>query len=184
MRGSDKLLEEIDGEPILVRQVRRALATGDEVLVPVSRDHPARAAALDALKNRRLRVIPVDGREGMAVSLRTAAAHCSAMHTEPAGLMVLLADMPELDTPDLNAMTAAFRAAPDAVHRAAGEDGMPGHPVIFPRRLFGRLTALTGDDGAKSVLQVEKVHLHPLPGRRALVDLDTPEDWAAWRAGR
>jgi hypothetical protein len=24
----------------------------------------------------------------------------------------------------------------------------------------------------------------PTAGRAALVDLDTPEDWAAWRAGR
>jgi molybdenum cofactor cytidylyltransferase len=26
------------------------------------------------------------------------------------------------------------------------------------------------------------VHLVPLKGDRALVDLDTPEDWADWRA--
>jgi molybdenum cofactor cytidylyltransferase len=43
---------------------------------------------------------------------------------------------------------------------------------------------LTGDTGAREVLKrhSDRVHLVPLKGDRALTDLDTPEDWAAWRA--
>jgi CTP:molybdopterin cytidylyltransferase MocA len=43
---------------------------------------------------------------------------------------------------------------------------------------------LSGDEGAKRILSQEasRVHLVPLADDRALVDLDTPEDWAAWRA--
>jgi molybdenum cofactor cytidylyltransferase len=56
--------------------------------------------------------------------------------------------------------------------------------VLFPADLLPELAALTGDTGAREVLtrHATRVHLVPLKGDRALVDLDTPEDWADWRA--
>jgi CTP:molybdopterin cytidylyltransferase MocA len=55
---------------------------------------------------------------------------------------------------------------------------------LFGRRFFETLAGLTGDRGAREVLReaAEFVTDVPTPGRAAVVDLDTPEDWAAWRA--
>ncbi|MGB3754105.1 MAG: hypothetical protein WA954_09435, partial [Parerythrobacter sp.] len=66
--------------------------------------------------------------------------------------------------------------------QATAADLTPGQPVIFPRRLFPALAELQGDVGGRAVLTREVVVTVPLAGRRALVDLDTPEEWAAWRA--
>ena len=46
------------------------------------------------------------------------------------------------------------------------------------------LMTLKGDEGAKSVIVRHRARLRlvPLPARHATTDLDTPEDWAAWRA--
>ena len=65
--------------------------------------------------------------------------------------------------------------------RAAAEDGTEGHPVIFPRRLYGELAVLTGDVGGRALLQGEDVRAVIRPGQRAICDLDTPEDWDRWR---
>jgi CTP:molybdopterin cytidylyltransferase MocA len=82
------------------------------------------------------------------------------------------------------ALIGAFEGAGgDTVVRAASEDGQPGQPVVFPARLRPDLLALTGDAGGRDILRREEVMLVPLPGRRALTDLDTPEDFAAWRSG-
>ena len=70
----------------------------------------------------------------------------------------------------------------DTVVRAAGADGTPGSPALVPRRLFAALRSLDGDTGGRDVLKREAQDILPLPGRHALTDLDTPEDWAAWRA--
>ena len=61
---------------------------------------------------------------------------------------------------------------------------MPGHPVLFGRRFFEALAGLTGDRGAREALREagDFVTEVPTAGQRALVDLDTPEDWAAWHA--
>ncbi|WP_137700615.1 nucleotidyltransferase family protein [Marimonas lutisalis] len=181
MRGRDKLMELVDGEPLLRRQVRRALATGTDVVVTVSREFPQRAEVLKQIASPSLTVLDgIDGREGLAVSLREAA----RVAKNAAGLMVLLADMPEITRADIETMLNAFRAEPDAVHRATDRDGTPGHPVVFPERLFPKLAQITGDRGARDVLREETVRMTPLPARHAVTDLDTPEDWAAWRAAR
>ena len=41
-----------------------------------------------------------------------------------------------------------------------------------------------GDEGARRVLLGETVTQIALPGQHALIDLDTPAAWSAWRAGR
>jgi molybdenum cofactor cytidylyltransferase len=178
MRGGDKLLQEVAGEPLLARSAREALATGLAVFVALSPDRPARTRALEELAVVR---VPVpDAAEGMAASLRAAVAAAP----EGAGVAVLLADMPEITAADIGALVAAFEATGrDRVVRAASEDGRPGQPVIFPARLRPALLALRGDAGGRDILAREDVLLVPLPGRRALTDLDTPEDFAAWRGG-
>ena len=180
MRGGDKLLEAVDGEPLLTRISRAAVQTGLPVTVALPPDRPARDAALAGLDLRRVTV--PDPAQGMAASLTAGLAVLPAT----AGVMLLLADLPEIDAADLGAMRDAWRADPEAILRGAAEDGAPGHPVCFPPDLRGELMNLRGDDGARSVIQRHRARLRllPLPGRHATTDLDTPEAWAAWRANR
>lgn len=178
MRGGDKLMEHVDGQPQLYRVVRAALDTGCPVAVTLRPEDGPRRAALAGLAPFLIEV--PDAAEGMAASLRRGAAACPAGH----GLMVLPADMPELEASDLVQVLASTRAAPDSILRATSQDGRPGQPVVFPSRLLSFFAGLSGDTGARSLLQGEAVVAVPLPGTRALTDLDTPEDWAAWRASR
>jgi CTP:molybdopterin cytidylyltransferase MocA len=178
MRGGDKLMEEIGGEPLLRRAAREALGTGLPVIVALRPERAERTAALDGLPVERVFVPDAD--QGMSASLRAAVAEAP----DEAPLAVLLADMPEIRTEDLIALIDAFEdGGADTVVRAASEDGLPGQPVIFPARLRPDLLAVAGDAGGREILRRESVRLVPLPGRRALTDLDTPEEFAAWRAG-
>lgn len=179
MRGADKLLEPVAGEAMLHRQARLALATGAPVLVALPRDAGARAQALGELAVTR--VVVADPGEGMAASIRAGVA---AVAPGAAGLMILLADLPELEADDLRGMIAAFAAAPDGILRATSATGAPGHPVIFPADLLVELAQVAGDTGARDVIGRHRDRLrdHALPGERAITDLDTPEAWAAWRA--
>jgi CTP:molybdopterin cytidylyltransferase MocA len=179
MRGADKLLEPVDGVPQLARAVRAARGSGAAwawVTLP-----PEAAARRAVLKGSRVKVIEVpDWQEGLAASLR-AGARAAVAHRASA-LIVLLADLPEIEAADVARLIAAHEKAPEAVWRGTGEDGTPGHPVLLPARLFAAVAALRGDEGAKAAIADETVRDLPLEGRRAVTDLDTPEDWAAWRA--
>ncbi|WP_136443663.1 nucleotidyltransferase family protein [Pacificoceanicola onchidii] len=180
MLGKDKLLEPVDGVPLLRRQADRALATGCHVTVTVPDHEHARCAALSGLPVQ-LVAVP-DAGEGMSASLRRGVALL------PKGLkavMILPGDMPDLEPEDLMRLVTGFRAVPHPMlHQATAADGTPGHPVLFPADCFYALTRLTGDQGARDVLRANKHRLVqvPLEDNRALVDLDTPEAWASWRA--
>lgn len=177
MRGADKLLTPIDGEALLRRSARRALAAHPDVVVTLRPEDLARRAVLADLP---LVLLPVaEAREGLAASLRAGARVAAG-----GGLLVLPADMPDLTTEDLAAVIAFWRSAPRALIRATAEDGTPGHPVLFPPDLLADFARLAGDEGARSLLQAHRARLGllALPGQHALTDLDTPEAWAEWRA--
>lgn len=183
MRGADKLLEPVDGQPLLVRQVEVALETGHAVRVTLPPDRPKRTAALTKVVSKNLSIQKVESAsEGISASIRAGVIWAETQEAQ--GLMILLADLPEIDAEDLRAMAAAFARAPARVWRATDASGGPGHPVILPARLFDRLLEVRGDDGARAVIEAEDVGHVRLPGRHATTDLDTPEDWAAWRASR
>ncbi|QQA44953.1 nucleotidyltransferase family protein [Pelagovum pacificum] len=174
MGGDDKLLREIGGEPILVRQVRRALATGSPVVVTLPPDRHSRLTALEGLPV--VALIVEDAREGMAASLRAGAAE--ALRTGAESLTVLLPDMPDIETGDI----AQVMAAEGRIVRATAEDGTPGHPTRFAAELLAEFAALEGDTGAAPVIRAHRddLVLVPLKGQRACRDLDTPADWAAY----
>ncbi|MHA6345218.1 nucleotidyltransferase family protein [Roseivivax sp. CAU 1761] len=181
MRGADKLLEPVDGVPLLRLQADRARQVAARVLVALPDPAGARGAALAGLD---VQVVPVAApEEGMAASIR---AGIAALPDGAAGLMILPADMPEIDAADMARLRDRFDPAAPRILRGASADGRPGHPVLFPRARFADLAGLSGDAGARALLRREaaSVELVTLPGAHALTDLDTPEAWAAWRAAR
>ncbi len=180
MGGQDKLLQDVHGEPLLRRQARLASETGCPVLVALPPDRPARQAALAGLAVGQV-TVPDPGM-GMSASLRAGLQAAGAF--APAGLMILPADMPDFTVAALSALIAAWRKDPSRIWRGQAATGQAGHPAIFPPDLWPALDRTMGDQGGRQVLadHADRVSLLPLPGLMAVTDLDTPEDWADWRA--
>lgn len=183
MRGHDKLMEDVDGAPLLRRVAQRACAAGiGPVIVALPPAPHPRHAALDGLP-----VVPVevpDAATGLSASLKRALAEVS--ETAEA-VMILLADLPDILTEDIKYVAQNIDINKQSlIWRGATVDGRPGHPVVLARALFPDLAALSGDSGAQEVIRrhADRVTLVPLPGHNALRDLDTPEDWATWRTDR
>lgn len=182
MRGSDKLLEDVAGRPCVKTLALRGLSAGLMVVVALpDRDHP-RAQALAEVPVLRLPVPDAD--QGMAQSLKTA---ISALPDGTEAAIVLPADMPDILAEDLTALCDAAQAHPDKlILQAATEDGAAGHPVLFRSALFSEFATLSGETGAREIIDRHRLarELVPRPGSRARIDLDTPEEWATWRAAQ
>ncbi len=180
MRGRDKLLEEVDGELMLRHCARIALdAQVERVNVVLPPDHQARLAALRGLGVNT--VDCQDWQDGMSASLR---AGLAAVSLECDAVIIALADMPAVTADHLDRLVAAFDPQEGReICRAVSADGTPGHPVLFGRRFFESLAGLSGDRGARDVLQEASDFLIEVPtkGQGASIDLDTPEDWDNWR---
>ena len=178
MRGSDKLLIPIDGVALLRRTAMLALQAHTIVMITLREPDPARRQMVQDLP---VQIVTIhDASLGLSASLRRAAAQSAGR------LMILPADMPDLTAQDLSLMIQASNAAPYALLRATAQDGTLGHPVIFPADLRAAFATLSGDQGARAILQAHVARLRTiaLPGHHALTDLDTPEAWAVWTQSR
>ncbi len=182
MRGGDKLQEPVDGMPLLRNRVQTVALVSRSVLVALAPPDTPRDAALHAMVAD-LHATPLtcpDAAEGLSGTLRNAVAqlpHCERF-------MVLPADLPEITADDL--ATILRSAEGDADHliwQGATIDGKAGHPILFDAVLRLDFATLTGDTGGKDVLRAHAQHLRlvALPDDHARCDLDTPEDWTAWR---
>jgi molybdenum cofactor cytidylyltransferase len=134
----------------------------------------ARAFARSAGEAARLRVVHCpDHADGMSATLRVG---ILALAADAAGAFVFLGDMPRIPHAVLPPLADAVASGAQAA--APRFDGRRGHPVVFDAGLFDELTALTGDEGARAVLQRlgPSLALVDAPDDGVLVDVDKPGD--------
>ena len=178
MGGRDKLTETVAGMALLRLVATRALTTNASVGVALSVPGTEHRKCLSGLKVAQIDVVDAD--EGMAASIRTGVSHFENFD----GVMILPGDMPDLLPDDFAEVLQQFNFQGGLrIIRATSSDGRQGHPVVFPRRYYADLKQLTGDVGAKSILErnSDQVIDVALAGDRALVDLDTAADWLSWQ---
>ena len=176
MRGADKLAEIIDGTAQLTRITAAACTVSTRVYAAIT---TARLPLITHLRATPL-ILPGSA-EGMGGTLREGVASLP----DCAQFMVVLADIPDLTASDLHHIMQGPAHAPDAlIWRGATPGGQPGHPILFHASLRPQFADLHGDAGGEAIVKPLRARtwLHPLPHARA--DLDTPEDWARWRATR
>jgi molybdenum cofactor cytidylyltransferase len=160
--GSQKLLAPLaDGIP-LVRQTAITLRGGvDALLVVVGHE----ADDVSRLLNGVDAVIVRNDAwaEGLSTSVR---AGVRALPRAADAAIVALADQPFVDPALIHAIVEQWRAtgAPIVSARYAGTRG---HPVLFDRAIFAELLQVTGDAGARGVIERE-------PARVAYVDVNAP----------
>ena len=176
--GRAKLLLPIGGEPALRLAGRAAIESGaTPIVVVMGAERSALRAALAGLP---FQVAVNDNpAEGQASSIRVGV---SALPSETEAALIVLGDQPFLPREVVPALIAALAQPGKIIAAPRYRDGR-GNPVLFGRRTFPELLAITGDQGARSVVERD-------PARVALVDfdfpmpddLDTPDDYDRLRS--
>ncbi len=176
MRGADKLLEPIDGVPILQRLATSAVAVAPTFVTLPSLTHTRRSCLPESAHS----IAVPNADRGMAFSLR---AGIQALPETATGVIILPADMPDITQNDLAQIHGLAQSDSPTLLRATTDDGKPGHPIYFARHLFAQFDQLSGDRGAFEICQnhAAETTFFPLNGQRARLDLDTPEDWDSYR---
>ena len=176
--GGVKALALIDGKPMLQWTID-ALAEADvDGLSIVLGAHAAEIIPQIDTRGATL-VSHEDWTHGMSASLRAGLAAVSA---HDAGLLIALADQPDIGVDDYRRLIAAWRAEPDRPVAAAYANTR-GAPCIIPAALRPGLLQLQGDQGARVLLRT-LADVTEVPMELAARDIDTRDDWQAHlRAG-
>ena len=171
--GGHKLLATFDGVPLVRRSVEAAIAAapGRVIVVTGHRETDIRAALEDLPAKL---VSNPDYLSGMASSLT---AGLSAVNQRAAGILVMLADMPDVTTADLRKLLDRLSAEGGRAVIRATADGQRGNPVILPASTFDAISRLTGDIGARPIIERSGLAVIDVDiGEAAHVDTDTPEE--------
>ncbi len=177
----NKLLQEVAGKPMVRHAVEAALASRcGEVVVVTGHEREAVEAALQGLDVRFAH--NPDFAEGLSTSLR---AGIAALGQGSEGALVLLGDMPTVDTELIDRMVAAFAPAEGRQVVVPVHEGKRGNPVLWARRFFEQLRELKGDVGARHLIGEAGAVVFEVEAGRAsvLLDVDTPEALDRLRAG-
>ncbi len=168
--GGDKLLAPLHGRALLTWSAAAIAPAVDVLYVVVPPADPARIAALDGIP---CVVVAHAGRDaGMASSIR---AGIAALPVEIEAVVIALGDQPFVAPEVVRRLGERWRAGRVSAVVPAYRDGH-GHPVLFDRALFPRLSLLEGDGGARPLLDALGADLALLPvDDRRPVDVDTPE---------
>lgn len=176
--GQAKLLMKVGGRAIIRYVVESVLAGGvDSVWVVTGPDVEPIEAALAGIEVQ-IAVNPAP-EEGQAGSVRTGIA---ALPPSVDAVLIALGDQPLLAPSIIPALLAARRTSPKLIVAPRYRDGQ-GNPVVFKREIFPELLRLTGDQGARPIIQKEPTRVEwveldlPMPP-----DVDTPDDYERIRA--
>lgn len=179
--GTLKQLLELDGKPLLVRAVEAALASPAWPVVVVLGAHAERIQPALA----RHPVLIADNpawTEGMASSIRAGVATLQQFSRHLDAALLALCDQPAFSSDTIAQLVATYHASGRSIV-AARYGGRLAAPALFGREHFPALAHLTGEEGARALLndQPDRVAAVDLPALAA--DLDTPVDVTAFRAG-
>ncbi len=147
--GGRKQLAPLGGRPMLEHVLETmSRARLDRVLVVLGSDEAEIRERLEL--HGAEPVSSPDWRQGQARSLSAGIEAAGGA----AAVLVALGDQPGLSHRAIDAVMAARGGELDAVRAVYG--GVPGHPVLIERRLFGRLIGATGDVGARAVISAAR----------------------------
>ena len=167
--GSQKLLADLDGTPVLAHTLAALPAGLLDVVVAA-----APGPVADLAESLGFRCVAPAGPD-ISDSVR---AGLSAVG-KAGGCLFVCGDQPRLSPDDVRALVACHQTAPGAVVRLAA-GGVPKNPVLWPRDLFCALAGIEGDRGGASLIAsrpdiASRVVAVEATGPASVADVDTPE---------
>jgi molybdenum cofactor cytidylyltransferase len=171
--GGPKQLAMWKGRPLIAHVIQAAKESGLSPIVVVLGAHGEeirRAVAdgtIEFVENR-------EWRNGQSSSVH---AGLSAIGGRVEAAAFLLADMPRVSAETIRRLVEAHRTSLPSIVAPVG-GGRRGNPVLFDRRVFPSLQALSGDQGGRSLLDRwpwQAVEADP----REFAEVDRPDDLRA-----
>jgi molybdenum cofactor cytidylyltransferase len=178
--GRPKLLLELDGRPVIRHAVEALAGAGiEDIVVVVPPEHRALESALAGLPVRfAVNPAPEAGQAGSVV------AGVKALTPPTEAALIALGDQPAIPRAVIVGLLECHRATGLPIVAPRYHEGR-GNPVLFDAAVFSELLQLTGDQGARGVIDADSTRVALVPFDLPMPrDLDTPDDYESLRARR
>lgn len=117
---------------------------------------------------------------GLSSSIVSGIIHLKKENKNFDGVLILLADQPEVDVKYLNHLATIFQENKNYII-ASNYNSSTGVPAIFAKKHFNKLLLLKGDKGAKKFIQNNISEVIKVLRKSPFIDIDTQEDYLAYK---
>ena len=169
--GKTKQLENYRGVPLVTRSVRLGEAVCGPNTVLVAGNDWQRVTDICAQLAGFFVVNPRFA-DGLASSIECGIRSVAEVAD---AVMLLLADQPLITSAHLQVLVDTWQSSPESMV-ASAYAGTTGPPVIFPRRDFADLMRLSGDRGARSMIDANSERVKMIAFEPAALDIDRQSD--------
>ncbi len=170
-----KSLLELDGVPLIRRQIMALQGAGVTELVVVLGHHASKIA----LQLQDLAVKPVTNPNTQASPISSQRLGLQSLSGQTDAVLMALADQPLIDAQDVRQLIDAFEQRPEGTNLLFPRvEGQPGNPVIFTAAVRIAMLACPSEVGCKQWRQqhAAQVQAFDCDNPHFVQDLDTPED--------
>lgn len=178
MNGQPKQLLKFEGKTLVRRAAKTALKTGCPTIVVLG------ANADEAKKE--IRDLPLETvvnknwAAGIGESIKTGLS--ALLGENPSAVVVMLCDQPFVTAKTLNHLIEKHKQTGAPVVASHYNETL-GVPALFARELFGELSNLAGDAGAKAIIKKHAAQAVQTPAPEAAFDVDTQADFQKLSSG-
>ena len=177
MGGTNKLLAQFKGVSMITHVIRNLCDSSVEPIIVVTGHE--RQQILQALAGETFSSVHnPDYATGLSSSLRHGLA---ALPRDLDAFLIALGDMPRVDATHITRLIRAFDPAKGREICLPVFRGQRGNPVLWAKRFVPEMMRISGDAGARALLETHASVVYPvqMDDTGVLVDVDTPEDLAA-----
>ena len=171
--GRNKLLEPIDGKPLIRGVVEAAVRAGTETVVVVGYE---KEKIIEALRGLKLEIVfNPDFKEGMSTSVKAGVRN---VINRAKAVMILPGDVAFIKPEQIRLVLEAYLSSKKPIVIPSYK-GRGGHPILFDSSLFNDIMSISERGrGLKEVVKkhADKISYIEAGTARILVDIDTQED--------
>jgi molybdenum cofactor cytidylyltransferase len=170
-----KQLLKFQGKTLLRRAVETAVESICEpVVVVLGANFERTSAEIEDLPVEI--VFNQDWQSGLSSSIKTGIENLLKIAPQTTAIVLTLADQPFVTANHINLFAEKFNQT-DSLIIAAEYNRTRGVPALFSRQIFDDFDALSGDKGAKAIIEKHGKWLATIDLPEAAFDIDTPQDF-------
>jgi molybdenum cofactor cytidylyltransferase len=122
-------------------------------------------------------IFNADWQSGLSLSIKTGIENLLKIAPDAAATVLSLADQPFVTANHINLFAEKFEQSKSLII-AAEYNQTRGVPALFSRQIFHDFKELSGDKGAKAIIEKHRATLTTINLPEAAFDIDTPQDFS------
>jgi molybdenum cofactor cytidylyltransferase len=172
--GRSKQMLSIHGEPLLLRSVKAAIASGIErILVVLGANERTHREVIEKLPIEI--IVNQTWESGMGNSLKAGLSYLLKTYPEMEGVIIMVCDQPLVTEQHLKKLAQEFQFGKNQIV-ASSYSGLAGVPALFAKSFFGKMLAMGDEHGAKKIINQQADLVGTIDFPEGCIDIDTEED--------